>query len=164
MTKRKNEMLEETGKTIRETFVEKELLQASVVQRELVSELRELGESLKTLDATLNLIKEHEFVEIHSNKWKIFAYQIFLGVLFAIGTVLGLVFLSWATYTFFKDSEVLRGVIDNQLRMRQFDLKDLRERAGKAAALSGAEKNETAEASSTGSSAAPLDATSKNPK
>lgn len=78
MTKRKNEMLEETGKTIRETFVEKELLQASVVQRELVSELRELGESLKTLDATLNLIKEHEFVEIHSNKWKIFAYQIFL--------------------------------------------------------------------------------------
>lgn len=44
------------------------------------------------------------------------------------------------TFTFFKDSEMLRGVVENQLRMRQFDLKDLRERAERAAALSGTEK------------------------
>ncbi len=60
----------------RETLVEKELLQASIVQRELVKELRALKESLGVLDQTLNLIKEHEFVELHSSKWKIFAYQI----------------------------------------------------------------------------------------
>ncbi len=110
MTKknRENGAVEEVGKTVREAFVEKELLQASIVQRELVQELRELGSSLKVLDQTLNLIKEHEFVELHSSKWKIFAYQIGLGVLFAFGTVFGLVFLSWMTYTFFKDSEVLR--------------------------------------------------------
>ena len=43
MTKQKTSaMMKEAGKTIRETFVEKELLQASVVQRELVTELREL--------------------------------------------------------------------------------------------------------------------------
>jgi hypothetical protein len=43
MTKQKTSaMMNQPGKTIRETFVEKELLQASVVQRELVTELREL--------------------------------------------------------------------------------------------------------------------------
>lgn len=36
------EALPETGKVIRETFVEKELLQVSIVQRELVAELRDL--------------------------------------------------------------------------------------------------------------------------
>lgn len=102
------DVAEEAGKTIREAFVEKELLQVSIVQRELVSELKNLRTSLQILDQTLNLIKEHEFIELHSSKWKIFAYQIGLGVLFAFGTVFGLVFLSWMTYTFFKDSEVLR--------------------------------------------------------
>ena len=33
------------------------------------------------------------------------------------------------TYTFFKDSEVLRSVVDNQLKMRQFDLKEIKEKA-----------------------------------
>lgn len=113
----------------RETMVEKELLQASIVQRELVTELRALKESLGVLDQTLNLIKEHEFVELHSSKWKIFAYQIGLGMLFAFGTVFGLVFLSWMTYTFFKDSEVLRGVVDNQLKMRRLDFNEIKEKA-----------------------------------
>ena len=67
----------------RKALVEEELLQASVIQSELIRELKMLGESLQTLDQTLNLIKEHEFVEFHSSKWKIFASQIFLGVLFA---------------------------------------------------------------------------------
>lgn len=60
---------------------------ADEFHKELVVELKKLGRSLKTLDQTLNLIKEHEFVEFHSSKWKIFANQIFLGVLFAFGTV-----------------------------------------------------------------------------
>lgn len=44
MTKKaiKPEAISEAGKTIRETFVEKELLQASIVQRELVQELKDL--------------------------------------------------------------------------------------------------------------------------
>lgn len=46
--------------------------------KELVGELKKLRKSLKTLDQTLNLIKEHEFIEFHSSKWKIFANQIFL--------------------------------------------------------------------------------------
>lgn len=33
------------------------------------------------------------------------------------------------TYTFFKDSEVLRGIVDNQLKLRQFDLKEIKEKA-----------------------------------
>lgn len=48
------------------------------IERELIRELRDIGTSLKKLDETLNLIKEHEFIELHSSKWKIFAYQIFL--------------------------------------------------------------------------------------
>lgn len=39
---RESGAVEEAGKTVREAFVEKELLQASIVQRELVQELREL--------------------------------------------------------------------------------------------------------------------------
>lgn len=62
-------------------------ISADEFHKELVVELKKLGKSLKALDQTLNLIKEHEFVEFHSSKWKIFANQIFLGVLFAFGTV-----------------------------------------------------------------------------
>lgn len=50
-------------------------------------------------------------------------------MLFAFGTVFGLVFLSWMTYTFFKDSEVLRGVVDNQLKMRRLDFNEIKEKA-----------------------------------
>jgi hypothetical protein len=115
--------------TLKDTFIGKELLQASVVQRELTKGLHDLNANLKTLDSTLNLIREHEFVEFHKSKWKIFAYQILLGILFAIGTVFGLAILSWMTYTFFKDSEILKGVVNNQLKMRQFDFKEIRDRA-----------------------------------
>lgn len=33
------------------------------------------------------------------------------------------------TYTFFKDSEVLKGIVDNQLKIRQFDLKEIKDKA-----------------------------------
>ena len=117
------------AETLQETFIGKELLQASVVQRELVRDLRDLNANLQSLDQTLNLIREHEFVEFHKSKWKIFAYQILLGILFAIGTVLGLALFSWMTYTFFKDTEALKTIIDNQLKLRQFDFKEIRQRA-----------------------------------
>ena len=100
-----------------------------VLEEELLTSLNHLGENIQSLDETLNLIREHEFVEFHKSKWKIFAYQILLGILFAMGTVLGLVLLSWMTYTFFKDSAVLRDTIDNQLKMRQFNIGEIREKA-----------------------------------
>ncbi len=131
--KRRSETAEEFDQArqnvLRESLVEKELVQASIVQRELVKGLKDLNANLKTLDDTLNLIREHEFVEFHKSKWKIFAYQILLGILFAAGTVLGLALLSWMTYTFFKDSEILKGIVESQLKMRQFDLKEIKEKA-----------------------------------
>ncbi len=57
------------------------------IQKELTESIHHLNKNLKTLDRTLNLIKEHEFVEFHKSKWKIFAREILLGVLFAVGTV-----------------------------------------------------------------------------
>lgn len=130
----------------------------SPIERELIREFRDIGSSLKKLDETLNLIREHEFVELHSSKWKIFAYQIFLGILFAIGTVLGLVLLSWMTYTFFKDSTVLRNIVDSQLQMRRFNIDQIKEKAVKDAEDStflqgGKSKNEKATTPSASSSA-----------
>jgi hypothetical protein len=37
------------------------------------------------------------------------------------------------TYTFFKDSQVLRGIVDSQLKMRQFDIREIKDKAEKAA-------------------------------
>lgn len=131
--KKRSESLEdlkrEKSEALRDSFVEKELIQASIIQRELVKGVRELNDNLKTLDSTLNMIREHEFVEIHKSRWKILAYQILWGIMFAVGTVMGFLMLSWMTYTFFKDSEILKTFIDNQLKMRQFDLKGIREKA-----------------------------------
>ena len=98
-------------------------------EKELLTSLEHLNGNIGTLDETLNLIREHEFVEFHKSKWKIFAYQILLGILFAMGTVLGLALLSWMTYTFFKDSAVLRDIVDNQLKMRRFDFNEIKEKA-----------------------------------
>lgn len=95
--------------------------------------IRELNSQLLTLNSTLNLIREHEFVELHKSKWRIIAYQIALGMLFAIGTVLGLALISWSTYTFFKDSEILRQIVDKQLDSRNFNLTEIKNRATKDA-------------------------------
>lgn len=118
---------------LKNSFVEKELLNASVIQKELMTTIRELNVQIGTLNATLNLIQEHEFVEFHKSKWRIIAYQLALGILFAIGTVMGLVLISWATYTFFKDSEILMQIVEKQLSSRNFNLSEIRERATKDA-------------------------------
>ena len=120
-------------KIMKESFVEQELLGASVVQKELMATIRDLNTQLGTLNTTLNLIREHEFVEFHKSKWRIIAYQIALGMLFAIGTVVGLASISWATYTFFKDNEILRQIVDKQLESRNFNFTEIRNRATKDA-------------------------------
>ncbi len=120
-------------KIIKESFIEQELLNASVVQKELMRSLQELNGQMGVLNHTLTLIREHEFVELHKSKWRIITYQILLGILFAIGTVLGLALFSWTTYTFFKDSEILRQIVDKQLDSRNFNINGIREKAIKDA-------------------------------
>ena len=55
--------------------------QSTKTQKELTKQLSELTNAIK-------LISEHEFTQIHRSKWRIFLYQLSLGMLFAIGTVL----------------------------------------------------------------------------
>jgi hypothetical protein len=120
-------------KILRESFIEKELLNASLVQQELMISIRDLNSQLGILNSTINLIREHEFVELHKSKWRIVIYQLCLGILFAVGTVLGLALISWATYTFFKDNEILRQIVDKQLSTRNFNLGEIKDRAVKDA-------------------------------
>ncbi len=114
---------------LKESFLEKELLHASVVQRELMGSIHELNTQMGTLNETLNLIREHAFVDLHKSKWRIVVYQILLGILFAIGTVMGLALISWSTYTFFKDNELLRQIVEKQLSNRNFNFDDIKNRA-----------------------------------
>lgn len=123
----------EKKKILKNSFVEQELLNASMIQKELMMTIRELNVQIGSLNTTLHLIQEHEFVEFHKSKWRIIAYQLALGMLFAIGTVMGLVLISWATYTFFKDSEILMQIVEKQLSSRNFNLSEIRERAAKDA-------------------------------
>lgn len=125
----KKTAVSEKKEILKESFVDKELLNASLVQRELMGTIEILNENLKALNRTLILIREHEFVEFHKSKWKIFAHQILLGMLFAFGTVFGLIFLSWASYNVFKDSAILRDIVQSQLKMRNFDLTDIKDKA-----------------------------------
>ena len=125
----KSKKSEKKEDILKESFVEKELLNASVVQRELMGTIKMLSEHLDALNKTLILIREHEFIEFHRSRWKIFAHQLFLGILFAIGTVIGLAIFSWTTYTFFKDSEILRSIVDKQLNSRNFNLTEIRTKA-----------------------------------
>lgn len=126
-------LVSEMSKAMKKSFVEQELLVASVVQKELMTTIKELNAQIGILNHTINLVREHEFVELHKSKWRIIAYQIALGILFAIGTVLGLALFSWATYTFFKDNEILRQIVDKQLSNRNFNLSEIRDRATKDA-------------------------------
>ena len=136
MPSKKIPKLQEKSSIIKESFIDKELLQASLVQRELMKTIETLSDRLENLNSTLELIQEHEFIQLHKSKWRIVSYQMFLGFLFAIGTVMGLVFISWATYTFFKDSEILKQIVDNQLKSRSFNLGSIKEKAVKDAGTS----------------------------
>ena len=115
--------------TVKEiSFVQKELLLNSLTQRELLSTTKELNKTIKELTNTLKVIEKHEYLTLHKSKWKLIAYNIFLGMLFAVGTVFGLVLLSWLTFNFFKDSAILTQIIQGQLKARQFDIGGMREK------------------------------------
>lgn len=110
------------------SFVEKELLLNSMTQQELLKTTRDLNKTIKELTKTLKILERHEYLTLHKNKWKLIGYNIFLGMLFAVGTVFGLVLLSWLTFNFFKDSSILNQIIQNQLKMRQLDVGEIREK------------------------------------
>lgn len=110
-------------------IVEKELLHNWLVQREQLKTLKELEKTMKDMTEVLKEFRDHQFLEIHKSKWKIILYNLSLGMLFAIWTVLGLMFLSWSTYHIFKDSTEIRNIINNQLRVRQFDLQEIKDKA-----------------------------------
>ncbi|MDD2487817.1 MAG: hypothetical protein PHS92_05635 [Candidatus Gracilibacteria bacterium] len=119
---------DEKNEVLQLSFIEKEMLHNSIVQKELLKTIRELNETIQENTCVLKNIEKHEFLSIHKSKWKIVLYNLTLGILFALGTVLGLFLLSWLTYNFFKDSIVLKNIVDNQLNMRQFNLQDIKER------------------------------------
>lgn len=84
-----------------------------------------LHTSLESLTSVLGRIEKHEFVRLHKNRLRIFLYQIFLGISFAIGTVCGLLLLSWFSYLFLKDSQTVQAIVNGQLQARHFDLQDM---------------------------------------
>ncbi|NCO98410.1 hypothetical protein GW864_04585 [bacterium] len=110
------------------SFVEKELLLNSLTQQELMKTTQDLNKTIKELTKTLKILEKHEYLMLHKSKWKLFGYNIVLGMLFAVGTVLGLVVLSWFTFNFLKDSAILNQIIQNQLKIRQFSISDIQEK------------------------------------
>lgn len=120
-TKNKQEVLS-SSKT------EKDSLHAEMVQREQLKTLIELNTTVKNLTDVLKEFENHQFMTIHRSKLKIALYNLSLGMLFAIGTVLWLLLLSWSTYHFFKDSAEIKWFIDSQLKMRQFNVQDIKEK------------------------------------
>ena len=91
--------------------------------------LKDLNKTMSDLTAVIQSVEQHQFLELHKKKWKIAVYNLALGMLFAIGTVLGLLFLSWSTYHFFKDSTALKSIVDKQLELRNFNLGEIKENA-----------------------------------
>ncbi len=110
------------------SFVQKELLLNSLTQRQLLSTTQELNKTIKELTTTLMLLEQHEYLTLHKNKWKLIGYNVFLGMLFAIGTVLWFLVISWFTFNFFKDSAILNQFVQNQLKARQFDIGSMKEK------------------------------------
>jgi len=107
------------------TMVEKELLLNSMTQQELLKTTKELNKTIKELTKTIQIVENSEYFAIHKNKWRIAIYNVTLGILFAFGTVFGLVLLSWLTFNFFKDSVILKQIVENQLRIRQIDMSQI---------------------------------------
>lgn len=69
-------------------FVGKELLLNSMTQQELLKTTKDLNKTIKDLTKTLKVLEKHEYLNIHKSKWKLIGYNLSLGMLFAIGTVL----------------------------------------------------------------------------
>lgn len=124
----KNSLNKKKESVIGSSIVEKEELHADMVQREQLKTLKELNWTVQNLTSILKEFENHQFMTIHRSKWKIALYNLSLGMLFAIGTVMWLLFLSWSTYHFFKDSSEIKWFIDSQLKMRQFSVQDIKEK------------------------------------
>lgn len=90
---------------------------------------RETREGLASLELMASDLREHELMKQGRSRTRAFLYNVMLGMGFAVGTVLGLVLLSWLTLHYFQDSAILRDVIRRQLEIRNFDLDRLREEA-----------------------------------
>ncbi len=105
-------------------IVEKELLHNWIVQKELLKNTKALYSIMQELTTVLKWLESNEYFKIHKSKWKILLYNLSLWILFAIWTVMWLLFLSWSTYHFFKDSEILKNIIESQLKIRQFDMNE----------------------------------------
>ncbi|EKE27012.1 MAG: hypothetical protein ACD_4C00086G0003 [uncultured bacterium (gcode 4)] len=124
--KSENDMKFEKKEIIYSAIIEKELLHNGLVQREQLKTLKEVNETMKGLTSVLKEFERHEFLTIHKSKWKIALYNFSLWILFAIWTVFWLFLVSWFTYHFIKDSEILKNIVDNQLKIRQFNIQDIR--------------------------------------
>lgn len=118
----------EKKEIIYSAIVEKELLHNWLVQREQLKTLKELNSTIKELTDIIKEFETHQFLEIHRSKWKIMLYNLSLWILFAIWTVLWLLLLSWFTYHFVKDSTTLKNVVDDQLKIRQFNINEIKDR------------------------------------
>lgn len=128
MNTKKTFIKKDKEEVIKKAFEEKENLHADMVQREQLKTLKELNSTVQNLTEVLKEFENHEFISIHKSKWKIALYNLSLWMLFAIGTVFWLLFLSWSTYHFFKDSSTIKWFIDSQLKMRQFDMQEIKEK------------------------------------
>lgn len=124
-----NSSLSQKKENVLETsIIGKDILHADMVQREQLKTLKELNIAVKDLTYILKEFEGHQFMTIHRSKWKIALYNLSLWILFAIWTVLWLLMLSWSTYHFFKDSSEIKGFIDSQLKIRQFNIQDIKEK------------------------------------
>ncbi len=110
-------------------IVEKELLHNGIVQRETLKTLKDLSVAMRDMTTILQSFEQHQFLTMHQKKWKMVLYNLSMGMLFAIGTVMGLLLLSWSTYLFFRESPQIQNIINDQLKLRHFDLGEIQQQA-----------------------------------
>ncbi|HRI36088.1 MAG TPA: hypothetical protein PK765_03330 [bacterium] len=90
---------------------------------------RESRDEVGKLSMLAEEIRQHELMKQGRSRMRAFLYQIMLGIAFAVGTVFGLVLLSWVTLHYFQDSQMLRDIIERQLDIRNFNIERFREEA-----------------------------------
>lgn len=98
------------------------------IQEKLLKTLENLNKNIEENNKTLKNIEKHEFLNIHRSKLKMALYNIYMWILFAVWTVLWLFLISWFTYHFIKDSETLKWIVENQLKIRQFSIQDIKDK------------------------------------
>lgn len=98
------------------------------IQGKLLKTLENLNKNIEENNKTLKNIEKHEFLNIHRSKLRMALYNIYMWILFAVWTVLWLFLISWFTYHFIKDSETLKWIVENQLKIRQFSIQDIKDK------------------------------------